>query len=351
MGRVKLQIKRIENNTNRQVTFSKRRNGLIKKAYELAILCDIDIALIMFSPSGRLSHFSGKRRLEDVIARYINMSEHDREICCGVQNREYLLNILKKLKTENDMALQVANPDYAVNLNKEEIQLEVRNLQHQLYMAEEQLRLYEPDPLKITSMMELESCEKTLLDTMARLEERKKCILSSNPAVSTYDPSSMQMFLDTNGGMPDFENDIASWLPENGNNPSSVRVGSDQSSCVPVSNQSSMALFDALSHATNNLNANHCNNMEGSNMNNSNSEVFPSWYQAFSSLSSTELLSAFMPPTSFSAVKQENIAGPSFTSMLQQPQGETISNCPQMPSSAVHQCSDYENQIKQHKIE
>ncbi|KAJ6678014.1 AGAMOUS-LIKE MADS-BOX PROTEIN AGL104 [Salix viminalis] len=232
------------------------------------------------------------------------MSEHDREICCGVQNREYLLNILKKLKTENDMALQSTLRDMLFLVQMKEIQLEVRNLQHQLYMAEEQLRLYEPDPLKITSMMELESCEKTLLDTMARLEERKKCILSSsNPAVSTYDPSSMQMFLDTNGGMPDFENDIASWLPENGNNPSSVRVGSDQSSCVPVSNQSSMALFDALSHATNNLNANHCNNMEESNMNNSNSEVFPSWYQAFSSMSSTELLSAFMPPTSFSAVK------------------------------------------------
>lgn len=62
MGRVKLEIKRIENNTNRQVTFSKRRNGLIKKAYELSVLCDIDIALIMFSPSGRLSHFSGKKR-------------------------------------------------------------------------------------------------------------------------------------------------------------------------------------------------------------------------------------------------------------------------------------------------
>ncbi|XP_061950037.1 agamous-like MADS-box protein AGL104 [Populus nigra] len=350
MGRVKLQIKRIENNTNRQVTFSKRRNGLIKKAYELAILCDIDIALIMFSPSGRLSHFSGKRRLEDVIARYINMSEHDRDFSCGIQNREYLLNILRKLKTENDMALQAANPDHAMNLNMEEIKLEARNLQHQLYMAEEQLRLYEPDPLKITSMMELESCEKTLLDTMARLEERKKCILS-NPAVSTYDPSSMQMFLDTNGGMPDFENDIVSWLPENGNNPSSVRVGSDQSSCVPVSNQSSMTLFDALSHATNNVSANHCNNMEGSNINNSNSEVFPSWYQAFSSLSSTELLSAFMPPTSFSAVKQENIAGPSFTSMLQQPQAETTSNCLQMPSSTADQCSDYENQIKQSKVE
>lgn len=62
MGRVKLQIKRIENTTNRQVTFSKRRNGLIKKAYELSVLCDVDIALIMFSPSGRVSHFSGNNK-------------------------------------------------------------------------------------------------------------------------------------------------------------------------------------------------------------------------------------------------------------------------------------------------
>lgn len=62
MGRVKLEIKRIENPVNRQVTFSKRRNGLIKKAYELSILCDIDIAVIMFSPSGRVNHFSGRRR-------------------------------------------------------------------------------------------------------------------------------------------------------------------------------------------------------------------------------------------------------------------------------------------------
>ncbi|KAL5707392.1 hypothetical protein ACHQM5_018296 [Ranunculus cassubicifolius] len=64
MGRVKLQIKKIENPTSRQVTFSKRRNGLLKKAYELSVLCDVDVALIMFSPSGRLSLFSGKKRLE-----------------------------------------------------------------------------------------------------------------------------------------------------------------------------------------------------------------------------------------------------------------------------------------------
>ncbi|ERM94241.1 hypothetical protein AMTR_s00010p00214260 [Amborella trichopoda] len=102
MGRVKLQIKKIENSTNRQVTFSKRRNGLIKKAYELSILCDIDIALIMFSPSGRLSQFSGKKRIEDVLARYVNLPDHDRG--GPLQNQEYLNRALKKLKCESDIA-------------------------------------------------------------------------------------------------------------------------------------------------------------------------------------------------------------------------------------------------------
>ncbi|KAI3465295.1 hypothetical protein Pfo_021958 [Paulownia fortunei] len=78
MGRVKLQIKKIENTTNRQVTFSKRRNGLIKKAYELSVLCDVDVALIMFSPSGRVSIFSGNRSIEEIMARYVNLPEHER---------------------------------------------------------------------------------------------------------------------------------------------------------------------------------------------------------------------------------------------------------------------------------
>jgi hypothetical protein len=61
MGRVKLEIKKIENTTNRQVTYSKRRNGLMKKAYELSVLCDIDVALIMFSPSGKLTQYCNCR--------------------------------------------------------------------------------------------------------------------------------------------------------------------------------------------------------------------------------------------------------------------------------------------------
>lgn len=61
MGRGKIVIKRIDNVTSRQVTFSKRRNGLFKKAKELAILCDAEIGLIIFSDTGRLYEFSNSK--------------------------------------------------------------------------------------------------------------------------------------------------------------------------------------------------------------------------------------------------------------------------------------------------
>ena len=50
-------LQRIENKINRQVTFSKRRNGLLKKAYELSVLCDAEVCLIIFSSRGKLFEF------------------------------------------------------------------------------------------------------------------------------------------------------------------------------------------------------------------------------------------------------------------------------------------------------
>ena len=61
MGRGKIEIKRIDNATSRQVTFSKRRSGLFKKAKELAILCDAEVGLIVFSGTGRLYDFTNTR--------------------------------------------------------------------------------------------------------------------------------------------------------------------------------------------------------------------------------------------------------------------------------------------------
>lgn len=62
MGRRKVQLKRIENKSSRQVTFSKRRTGLMKKARELAVLCDVDVGLVIFSSRGKLYEFSSANR-------------------------------------------------------------------------------------------------------------------------------------------------------------------------------------------------------------------------------------------------------------------------------------------------
>ncbi|KAH7683447.1 SRF-like protein [Dioscorea alata] len=63
MGRGKIEIRRIEDSSNRQVTFSKRRNGLLKKAKELAILCDAEIGLIVFSSTGKLYDYANTKYL------------------------------------------------------------------------------------------------------------------------------------------------------------------------------------------------------------------------------------------------------------------------------------------------
>nr|ALF08477.1 APETALA3-2A [Thalictrum thalictroides] len=57
MGRGKIEIKRIDNLTNRQVTYSKRRAGIVKKAKELTVLCDTQVSLIMISSSGKIHEY------------------------------------------------------------------------------------------------------------------------------------------------------------------------------------------------------------------------------------------------------------------------------------------------------
>ncbi|KAJ6766499.1 AGAMOUS-LIKE MADS-BOX PROTEIN FUL-L [Salix purpurea] len=68
MGRGRVQLKRIENKINRQVTFSKRRTGLLKKAHEISVLCDADVALIVFSTRGKISEYSTDSRFSFFLA-------------------------------------------------------------------------------------------------------------------------------------------------------------------------------------------------------------------------------------------------------------------------------------------
>ncbi|GAB4827993.1 Alpha-glucosidase 2 [Ancistrocladus abbreviatus] len=70
MGRGRVELKRIENKINRQVTFAKRRNGLLKKAYELSVLCDAEVALIIFSNRGKLYEFCSGPSMLKTLERY-----------------------------------------------------------------------------------------------------------------------------------------------------------------------------------------------------------------------------------------------------------------------------------------
>ncbi|KAG0539233.1 hypothetical protein BDA96_03G304900 [Sorghum bicolor] len=72
MGRGRSEIKRIENPTQRQSTFYKRRDGLFKKARELSVLCDVDLLLLLFSTSGKLYHYLSPTvpSVKDMVERY-----------------------------------------------------------------------------------------------------------------------------------------------------------------------------------------------------------------------------------------------------------------------------------------
>ncbi|OIT31695.1 PREDICTED: developmental protein SEPALLATA 1-like [Nicotiana attenuata] len=70
MGRGRVELKKIENKINRQVTFAKRRNGLLKKAYELSVLCEAEVALIIFSTRGKLYEFSSTSNTLKTLERY-----------------------------------------------------------------------------------------------------------------------------------------------------------------------------------------------------------------------------------------------------------------------------------------
>ncbi|CAH8483137.1 unnamed protein product [Schistosoma guineensis] len=58
MGRKKIEIKFINDEKNRLVTFAKRKSGLFKKAYELSVLCECEIALLVFTRSNRLYQYA-----------------------------------------------------------------------------------------------------------------------------------------------------------------------------------------------------------------------------------------------------------------------------------------------------
>ncbi|GLJ12370.1 hypothetical protein SUGI_0189530 [Cryptomeria japonica] len=193
------------------VTYSKRRNGLIKKAYELSILCDIDIALIMFSPSGRLSHFSGKKRIEDVITRYVNLPEHERG---RLQNQELLNKGLKKLNRDGELANHLASTGNIPNI--EDLQREINTWRLQLADAESRLRCLEADPHMINSLQDAEFYERVLEESLTRIRAKKQYFEQTR--MISYGQSNIQIYMQQQNGNPSCasssESQMLSWVSQ-----------------------------------------------------------------------------------------------------------------------------------------
>ncbi|KAK4260512.1 hypothetical protein QN277_003612 [Acacia crassicarpa] len=154
MVRGKTQMKRIENDTSRQVTFSKRRNGLLKKAFELSVLCDAEVALIIFSPRGKLYEFSSSS-INKTVERY-QKKVKDLGLCSrGIQDntqngKDGTISIQKKLEhldiSKRKLLGDCLDACSIEELNQMENQLErsltkIRARKNQLFKEEiEQLR-------------------------------------------------------------------------------------------------------------------------------------------------------------------------------------------------------------------
>ncbi|KAL9394521.1 hypothetical protein Peur_013806 [Populus x canadensis] len=99
MGRGKIEIKRIENASNRQVTYSKRKNGIIKKAKEISVLCDAQVSLVIFASSGRMHEYcSPSTTVVDLLDKYHKQSGKR----LWDAKHENLSKEIDRIKKEND---------------------------------------------------------------------------------------------------------------------------------------------------------------------------------------------------------------------------------------------------------
>ncbi|XP_062024641.1 agamous-like MADS-box protein MADS9 isoform X1 [Rosa rugosa] len=100
MGRGKIEIKRIENSSNRQVTYSKRKNGIIKKAKEITVLCDAKVSLIIIASSGKMVEYcSGPQETRmKILDKYHSQSGKR----LWDAKHENLCNEVDRVKKDND---------------------------------------------------------------------------------------------------------------------------------------------------------------------------------------------------------------------------------------------------------
>ncbi|KAH9805041.1 hypothetical protein KPL71_002300 [Citrus sinensis] len=151
MGRRKLKIRRLESMKARQTKYSKRKIGILKKARELAVLCDTDLALLMFSPTGKPSLCVGQNKdLSTVLERLAKMSVDDREERNDALKlqQDQLRELKDKLAEKTKILREWKNPHNVKDIAQIHIMeehlvgslLKIRNKKRQLVQEQQQQR-------------------------------------------------------------------------------------------------------------------------------------------------------------------------------------------------------------------
>lgn len=164
MGRGKVELKRIENKINRQVTFAKRRNGLLKKAYELSVLCDAEVALIVFSNRGKLYEFCSSSSMTKTIEKYQKCSYGSLEANCSINDMQNSYQEYLKLKARVEVLQRSQRNLLGEDLGPLNTK-ELEQLEHQLENSLKQIR---------------STKTQFMLDQLAHLQHKEQMLVEAN---------------------------------------------------------------------------------------------------------------------------------------------------------------------------
>uniref|UniRef100_M4DLM3 MADS-box domain-containing protein n=2 Tax=Brassica campestris TaxID=3711 RepID=M4DLM3_BRACM len=169
MGRVKLKIKKLENTNGRQATFAKRKNGILKKANELSILCDIDLILLMFSPGGKASLCCGRRSsIEEVISKFSQVTPEER-----TKKKVESLETLKKTFLKLDHTVNIRELIASSNSTTEDLSTQASILQGRISEIHGRLS-YWTEVDKINNVDHLGQLEISIRQSLDQLRAHKE---------------------------------------------------------------------------------------------------------------------------------------------------------------------------------
>ncbi|CDY60833.1 BnaA09g53680D [Brassica napus] len=169
MGRVKLKIKKLENTNGRQATFAKRKNGILKKANELSILCDIDLILLMFSPGGKASLCCGRRSsIEEVISKFSQVTPEER-----TKKKVESLETLKKTFLKLDHTVNIRELIASSNSTTEDLSTQASVLQARISEIHGRLS-YWTEVDKINNVDHLGQLEISIRQSLDQLRAHKE---------------------------------------------------------------------------------------------------------------------------------------------------------------------------------